>query len=57
MTLSGVALSAEIQLARLRLLMLLELADTIDDRALRVRLLTMVVVGGGFTGVEAAGEV
>jgi NADH dehydrogenase len=42
---------------RNHLVMLLELADTIDDRALRVRLLTMVVVGGGFTGVEAAGEV
>ena len=42
---------------RNHLVMLLELADTIDDRAQREHLLTMVVVGGGFTGVETAGEV
>jgi NADH dehydrogenase len=42
---------------RNHLVMLLELADTIDDHAERARLLTMVVVGGGFTGVETAGEI
>ncbi len=36
---------------------LLELADTIDDESRRKRLLTLVVVGGGFTGVETAGEI
>jgi NADH:ubiquinone reductase (H+-translocating) len=36
---------------------LLELADTIDDELRRKRLLTIAVVGGGFTGVEAAGEI
>lgn len=41
---------------RNHLVMLLELADTIDDRAQRAWLLRMVVVGGGFTGVETAGE-
>lgn len=35
---------------------LLEYADSIEDRELRKRLLTFVVVGGGFTGVETAGE-
>ena len=42
---------------RNRLVWLLELADTLDDRAHRRRLLTVVVVGGGFTGVETAGEI
>jgi NADH dehydrogenase len=42
---------------RNHLVWLLELADTIDDEARRGRLLTLVVVGGGFTGVEAAGEI
>ena len=42
---------------RNRLVWLLELADTIDDAERRKRLLTIVVVGGGFTGVETAGEV
>jgi NADH dehydrogenase len=42
---------------RNHLVWLLELADTIDDEARRTRLLTIVVVGGGFTGVEAAGEI
>jgi NADH:quinone reductase (non-electrogenic) len=42
---------------RNHLVWLLELADTIDDESRRKRLLTLVVVGGGFTGVEAAGEI
>ncbi len=41
---------------RNRFIWLLELADTVPDEAERKRLLTLVVVGGGFTGVEAAGE-
>ncbi len=35
---------------------LLELADTCDDASKRRALLHLVVVGGNFTGVEAAGE-
>ncbi len=42
---------------RNHLVWLLELADTIGDEQRRTRLLTLVVVGGGFTGVEAAGEI
>jgi NADH dehydrogenase len=42
---------------RNHLVWLLELADTIDDDVRRQRLLTLVVVGGGFTGVETAGEI
>ncbi|MGA8533422.1 MAG: NAD(P)/FAD-dependent oxidoreductase [Candidatus Tumulicola sp.] len=42
---------------RNHLVWLLELADTIDDEHRRRQLLTLVVVGGGFTGVEAAGEI
>jgi NADH:ubiquinone reductase (H+-translocating) len=42
---------------RNRLVWLLELADTIGDEARRRRLLTLAVVGGGFTGVETAGEI
>jgi NADH dehydrogenase len=42
---------------RNHLVWLLELADTIDDAARRERLLRLVVVGGGFTGVETAGEI
>ncbi len=42
---------------RNHLVWLLELADTIADEARRQRLLTLVVVGGGFTGVETAGEI
>ncbi|HTU81680.1 MAG TPA: NAD(P)/FAD-dependent oxidoreductase [Candidatus Acidoferrales bacterium] len=41
---------------RNRLVWLLELADTVADDARRKTLLTLVVVGGGFTGVETAGE-
>ena len=41
---------------RNRIIWLLELADTAQDDAERRRLLTIVVVGGGFTGVEATGE-
>jgi len=41
---------------RNRLMWLLERADATADEATRKRLLTVVVVGGGFTGVEAAGE-
>ncbi len=41
---------------RNRLVWLLELADTTADDTLRRRYLTVVVVGGGFTGVEATGE-
>jgi len=41
---------------RNRLMWLLELADTIPDDAERKRLLTVAIVGGGFTGVETAGE-
>lgn len=45
------------ELLRNHLVWLLELADTIDDEARRRRLLTIAVVGGGFTGVETAGEI
>jgi NADH:ubiquinone reductase (H+-translocating) len=41
---------------RNRFIWLLELADDTDDDAERRRLLTLAVVGGGFTGVETAGE-
>jgi NADH dehydrogenase len=42
---------------RNHLVWLLELGDTIDDPQRRRQLLTLVVVGGGFTGVETAGEI
>ena len=42
---------------RNHLVWLLELADTIADDERRRRLLTIAVVGGGFTGVETAGEI
>lgn len=42
---------------RNHLVWLLELADTIDDDVRRDRLMTILVVGGGFTGVETAGEI
>lgn len=45
------------EMLRNHLVWVLELADTIDDDARRTRLLTIAVVGGGFTGVEAAGEI
>jgi NADH dehydrogenase len=41
---------------RNRFMWLLELADTEEDESVRQRWLTIVVVGGGFTGVETAGE-
>ena len=41
---------------RNRFMWLLERADAASDETERRRLLTLVVVGGGFTGVEAAGE-
>jgi len=41
---------------RNRLMWLLELADSTGEDAERRALLTIVVVGGGFTGVETAGE-
>lgn len=34
----------------------LEEANLVDDSALRARLLTIVVAGGGYTGVETAGQ-
>lgn len=42
---------------RNHLVWLLELADTIADDDRRRTLLTIAVVGGGFTGVETAGEI
>lgn len=41
---------------RNRVMWLLERADATSDAAARERLLTIAVVGGGFTGVETAGE-
>lgn len=35
----------------------LEEANLVDDAAVRARLLTFVVVGGGYTGVEVAGQI
>ncbi len=45
------------QSLRNHLVWLLEFADTTHDNVLRDCLLTIAVVGGGFTGVEAAGEI
>jgi NADH dehydrogenase len=42
---------------RNHLIWLLELGDTVADAQRRRQLLTLVVVGGGFTGVETAGEI
>ncbi len=44
-------------LLRNRLVWLLEAADATRDAAERRRLLTITIVGGGFTGVETAGEI
>ena len=41
---------------RNRVIASLELADVTGDPAERARLLTYAIVGGGYTGVEAAGE-
>ena len=41
---------------RNHILKCLELADVTQDKKLKKRLLNMVVVGGGFSGVETAGE-
>lgn len=35
----------------------LEEANLVDDEAVRARLLTFVIVGGGYTGVETAGQI
>lgn len=43
-------------LLRDRMVTMLELANTVSDEAERARLLHLVVIGGGFTGVETAGE-
>ncbi len=42
---------------RNRLVWLLEAADETGDAAERRKLLTIAIVGGGFTGVETAGEI
>jgi NADH:ubiquinone reductase (H+-translocating) len=42
---------------RNRLVWILEAADATKDSGERTRLLTVSIVGGGFTGVEAAGEI
>lgn len=42
---------------RVAILNRLEEANLVDDEALRARLLTFVIVGGGYTGVETAGQV
>lgn len=42
---------------RNRVIALLEMAEIEQDPAARVELLTLVVAGGGFTGVEVAGEI
>ncbi len=42
---------------RNRLVWLLELADTIAEKERVRRYLTIAIVGGGFTGVETAGEI
>jgi NADH:ubiquinone reductase (H+-translocating) len=42
---------------RNRLVWVLELADTIGEKERARRYLTIAIVGGGFTGVETAGEI
>ena len=41
---------------RNHILRCLELADVTKDEKLKRRLLNIVIVGGGFSGVETAGE-
>ncbi|MBV9264136.1 MAG: FAD-dependent oxidoreductase, partial [Candidatus Eremiobacteraeota bacterium] len=48
---------ADADALRNHLVWLLEMADTIADDERRERLLCVAVVGGGFTGVETAGEI
>lgn len=48
---------ADADALRNHLIWLLELGDTVADAQRRRQLLTLVVVGGGFTGVETAGEI
>jgi NADH dehydrogenase len=50
------ALGADADRLRNHVIAMLELADVTADPAQRQRLLRFVFVGGGFTGVEAAGE-
>ena len=53
----GLKTLADAELLRNRIVWLLELADTLTDERRRKQLLTIAIVGGGFTGVEAAGEI
>ncbi|MBV8725573.1 MAG: NAD(P)/FAD-dependent oxidoreductase, partial [Candidatus Eremiobacteraeota bacterium] len=48
---------ADADALRNHLVWLLEMADTIGDDERRERLLCVTIVGGGFTGVETAGEI
>ena len=48
---------ADADALRNHLVWLLEMADTIADDERRERLLCVTIVGGGFTGVETAGEI
>lgn len=48
---------ADADALRNHLVWLLEMADTIADDERRERLLCVSIVGGGFTGVETAGEI
>jgi NADH dehydrogenase len=54
-TAPGLKTIADATAIRRRLLMAFERAELTDDQAVRRRLLTFVVVGGGPTGVELAG--
>jgi len=53
----GLKTVADAQKIRERLLRAFERAELIDDPAGRARLMTIVVVGGGATGVEMAGAI